>query len=166
MLSPVWTAGSPPVDYKWTLERHRLCLSCQGVSTFLLTQLWCATLVHFSLWHIQVSWCIFRQSPQLGGSDLAHHQESLPKDWGLVTRWSATEVTGTCKTIILHVHHHRRHWISFERLLFVSFHLIEGKAYSPLQAWCPSNFQSSTMDAISSPLPATSNLPPSSANGL
>ena len=54
----------------------------------------------------------------------------------------------------------------FERLLFVSFHLIEGKAYSPLQAWCPSNFQSSTVDAISSPLPATSNLPPSSANGL
>ena len=29
-------------------------------------------------------------------------------------------------------------------------------------AWCPSNFQSSTVDAISSPLPATLNLPPSS----
>ena len=28
----------------------------------------------------------FRQSPQLGGSDLAQHQESLPKEWGLVTR--------------------------------------------------------------------------------
>ena len=50
--------------------------------------------------------------------------------------------------------------------LFVSFHLIEGKAYLPLQAWCPSNFQSSTVGAISSPLPATSNLPPSSTNGL
>ena len=37
---------------------------------------------------------------------------------------------------------------------------------SPLQAWCPSNFQSSTVDAISSPLPATSNLPRSSTNGL
>ena len=113
---------------------------------------------------LQVSWCVFRQSPQLGGSDLAHHQESLAKDWGLVTRWSATDVT--CKTIILHGHHCCRYWIWFERLLFVSFHLIEGKAYSPLQAWCPSNFQSSTVDAISSPLPATSNLPPSSANGL
>ena len=37
--------------------------------------------------------------PQLsrGGSD-AHHQESLAKDLGLVTRWSATDVT--CQTII------------------------------------------------------------------
>ena len=145
-------------------KTQAICLSCQGYQ--------------HSSWHscdvqlsstsacdiIQVSWCVFRQSPQLGGSDLAHHQESLVKDWGLVTRWSATDVT--CKTIILHGHHCCRYWIWFERLLFVSFHLIEGKAYSPLQAWCPSNFQSSTVDAISSPLPATSNLPPSSANGL
>ena len=88
-------------------------------------------------------------------------RKCLAKDWGLVTRWSATDVT--CQTIILHGHHCCRYRIWFERLLFVSFHLIEGKAYSPL---CPSNFQSSTVDAISSPLPATSNLPPSSANGL
>ena len=83
---------------------------------------------------IQVSWCVFRQSPQLGGSDLAHHQESLPKDRGLVTRWSATDVT--CKTIFLHGHHCCRHWIWFKRLLFISFqfHRIEGKAYLPLQA--------------------------------
>ena len=145
MLSPVWTAGSPPVDFKWTSKRHRLSLSCQGSQ--------------HSSWHscdvqlsstsacdiIQVSWCVFRQSPLLEGSDLAHHQESLAKDWGLVTRWSATDVT--CKTIILHGHHCCRYWIWFERLLFVSFHLIEGKAYSPLQAWCPRNFQSSTVDA-------------------
>ena len=98
---------------------------------------------------LQVSWCVFRQPPQLGGSDLAHHQESLAKDWGLVTRWSATDVT--CQTIILHGHHCCRYRIWFERLLFVSFHLIEGKAYSPVQAWRPSNFQSSTVDAISSP---------------
>ena len=52
MLSTVWTAGSPPVDYKQgTSERHRHCLSCQGVSTFLLTQFWCVSLVRFSLWH-------------------------------------------------------------------------------------------------------------------
>ena len=56
---------------------------------------------------IQVSWCVFRQPSQLGGSDLAHHQESLAKDWGLVTRWSATDFT--CKTIILHGHHCCRH---------------------------------------------------------
>ena len=87
---------------------------------------------------LQVSWCVFRQPPQLGGSDLAHHQESLAKDWGLVTRWSATDVT--CQTIILLGHHCCRHRIWFERLLFVSFHLFEGKTYSPLQAWCPSNF--------------------------
>ena len=37
--------------------------------------------------------------------------------------------------------------------LFVFFHRIEGKAYLPLPAWCPSNFQSSTVDAISSPVP-------------
>ena len=118
MLSPVWTAGSPPVDYKWTSKRHRLCLSCQGSQ--------------HSSWHscdvqlsstsacdtIQVSWCVFRQSPQLGGSDLAHQKESLAKDWGLVTCWSATDVT--CKTIILHGYHCCRYWIWFERLLFVS----------------------------------------------
>ena len=74
---------------------------------------------------LQVSWCVLRQPPQLGGSDLAHHQESLAKDWGLVTRWSATDVT--CQTIILLGHHCCRYRIWFERLLFVSFHLFEGK---------------------------------------
>ena len=67
---------------------------------------------------LQVSWCVFRQPPQLGGSDLAYHQESLAKDWGLVTRWSATDVT--CQTIILLGHHCCRYRIWFERLLFVS----------------------------------------------
>ena len=48
------------------------------------------------------------KSPQLGGSDLAHHQERLLKAWSLVKRWSAiTDVT--CKTIILHGHHCCRH---------------------------------------------------------
>ena len=100
----------------------------------------------------------------MGASDLAQYQEGLPKDRALVMRWSATDVKW--KANILYGHHCGQHWIWLKRLLFVSFHRIEGKACSPLLAWCPSNFQSSTVDAISSPLPATSNLSPSSTNGL
>ena len=82
-----------------------------------------------------------------------HVARKVSQKIGLVTRWSATDVT--YKTIILHGHHCCRHLIWFKRLLFVTFHRIEGKANSPLEAWCPSNLQSSTVDAISSPLPAT-----------
>ena len=155
-----------PWTYKWTSERHRLCSSCQGVSTFLRpdTVMMCNSRPLQLVTAYKYLGVFLDNRLSWEAQIFAHHQENLRKDRGLVTCWSATDVT--CKTIILHGHHCCRHLIWFKRLLFVSFHRIEGKAYSPLQAWCPSNFQSSTVDAISSPLPATSNLPPSSTNGL
>ena len=109
--------------------------------------------------------CVFSDNRLSWEAQILHiTRKVLQKIGALLRAGQQTDVT--CQTILLHGHHCCRYRIWFERLLFVSFHLIEGKAYSPLQAWCPSNFQSSTVDAISSPLPASSNLPPSSANGL